>query len=147
MNKLIRSLMVIAVGASMTMLAACNNPFDKLPTLNIGSQVDLNTEYGIIAGYGAVVGAMKFYKNLPLCRTGTKPSLTNLCAKRSVIVTLQKDDRIANAAINNMNNFIKNNPSVSPSTYIAAARNAILAVQNVVNAASNEANANSAAGL
>lgn len=146
MNKLIRGIMMIAVGLSMTVLAACDNPLNKLPTLNIQSQVALNTEYGIIAGYGIAVQAMNTYKNLPLCLTGTKPSITNICAKRSIIVTLQKDDRIANAAINNMSAFIKNNPTISPSTYIAAARNAVLSIQNVINAASNEANANSASG-
>src|ERR1700748_3626040 len=101
---------MIAACAMALTVAACD--FPGLPTFDIGSQVNLNTEYGVIAGYGIVVNAENAYKALPLCLTGTKPRITNICARRSIIVSLQKTDRIANNALNQMSLFIKNNPSV-----------------------------------
>ncbi len=136
MRKSLRACFVaLAIGAS-SLLAAC----DALPTLDIASQVNLNTEPGIIAGYGIVVNAENAYKAFPLCKTGTAPSITNICAKRSVIVTLQGLDRRVNAALNAMNSFVKTNPNVSPSGYISAAKDALLAVQTVLNTQATQAN-------
>lgn len=122
----------IAIGiiaATAFSLAGC------LPTLNIASQVNLNTMEGVIAGYGIVLNAERTYKALPLCKTGTTPSVTNICAKRSVIVRLQGADREANAAINYASAFIKTNPTIDPTQYISAASQAVTALQAVLNSA------------
>jgi hypothetical protein len=111
-------------------LGACN-----LPTLNVASQVNLNTMQGVVAGYGIVLQAELTYKSLPLCRTGTTPSATNICAKRSLIVRLQSADRVANTAINTAASFISTNPTIDPSQYISAASNAVTALQTILNSA------------
>jgi hypothetical protein len=126
MRKLIAA---VVLSLAAVALAACD-----MPTLNVASQVNLNTEAGIIAGYGVVLNAERAYKSLPLCKTGTKPSVTNICAKRSVVVRLQNADRVANTAINQMTQFVKNNPNISPDGYLGAARSAILSIQTILNA-------------
>ena len=112
-------------------LGGCN-----LPTLNVGSQVNLNTLEGVVSGYGILLNAENTYKALPLCKTGTAPIITNVCAKRSIIVRLQSADRVANVSVNNAISFVRNNPSVNPSNYISAAQSAITALQSVLNTAS-----------
>lgn len=118
-----------SVAAAAFSLAGC------LPTLNIASQVNLNTMEGVVSGYGIILNAERTYKALPLCKTGTAPSVTNICAKRSIIVRLQGADREANAAINYANAFIKANPTIDATQYISAASQAVTALQAVLNTA------------
>lgn len=113
-------------------LAGCAG---TLPTLNIANSVSLNTLEGVVSGYGILVNQENLAKAQPLCKTGTAPSINNLCVKRSTIVRLQAADKIANATVNQAVLFVKNNPSVDPSQYISAASNAIISLQAVVNAA------------
>lgn len=124
--------MRITVVAALTIaLAGCN-----LPTLNVASTVNLNTLEGVVAGYGIVLQAELTYKALPLCKTGTTPSATNICAKRSTVVRLQSADRTANTAINTAVAFVQANPTVDPTQYISAASAAITALQTILNSAS-----------
>jgi hypothetical protein len=116
--------------ASMA-LGAC----DGLPTLNIQSQVNLNTIEGVAAGYGILLNAENSLKAVPLCKTGTSPSATNICVKRSLIVRLQSADRVAYQAVLQAETFVKNNPSVSPGNYVSAAQAALLAAQAIINSA------------
>lgn len=128
-----RYLKLAAVGLSLMfmgpLLAGCN----ELPTLDIQSKVTLNTEAGILAGYGLLLNAEQSYKDLPLCKTGTTPSVINICAKRSVIVRLQASDKIANTTLNKLVSFTKTYPNINPSQYISAARSAILSAQDILN--------------
>lgn len=117
---------------ALLILPACAK---SLPTLNLSNQVNLNTVEGIVSGYGVLVSAEDALKQTPLCLTGTEPSFTNICVKRSVIVRLQNEDRIANVAVNGMVAFVKTHPNVDPTQYIATARDAILTVQDVYNTA------------
>jgi hypothetical protein len=122
----------IAVLAALS-LGACS-------TLNIGGQVTLNTIEGIESSYGLLLNAENTYKALPLCLTGTVPSLTNICAKRSIIVRLQAADKIANQAVNSLEAFVKANPTVAPTQYISTAQAALSALQTVLNTASATGN-------
>lgn len=112
-------------------LAACSS----LPTLNLSNQVNLNTLEGVVSGYGIVINAENGLKAQPLCLTGTSPSITNICVKRSLIVRLQNADKVANTAVNQAVAFVKNNPTVSPTQYISAAQAALLASQTIINSA------------
>jgi hypothetical protein len=116
--------------APILFLAGCN-----VPTLNIASQVNLNTVEGIVSGYGILVNAEIALKSLPLCKTNTNPSASNICVKRSIIVRLQSANRLANVAVNQLVAFVKNNPTVAPSQYISTAQNALAAAEAIVNAA------------
>lgn len=122
---------LIAVAALALGLGACSS----LPTLNIANSVNLNTLEGVVSGYGILLNQELLLKQQPLCKTGTAPSITNLCVKRSTIVRLQSADKIANVTINQAVLFAKNNPTVDPTQYISAASSALGSLQTVVNAA------------
>lgn len=111
-------------------LGACT-----VPTLNLASQVNLNTLEGVVSAYGIVVNTELQLKQVPLCKTGVNPTVNNICIKRSVIVKLQAADKIANTAVNQAVAFVKANPSVDPTQYIAAAQSALLSAQTIINSA------------
>lgn len=103
-----------------------------LPSLNLNTAITLNTIYGIENAYGIAVNAANAYKALPLCKTGTVPGATNICAKRSVIVNLQSVMRRARLAVNNAVTFAKAYPAVDITNVIAAARTALIDVQQIL---------------
>jgi hypothetical protein len=110
------------------MLGGCT-----LPTINLQSQVDLNTLEGVVSGYGILAEQLKVLKGLPLCKTGAAPSATNICVKRSIIVALQNGMTIAQKSVDSAVAFVATNPTVSPTSYISAASAALLAVQTIYN--------------
>jgi hypothetical protein len=112
-----------------------------LPTINVQNAVNLNTTQGVVAAYGILDNQLNVLKAQPLCKTGTKPSVTNICVPRSLIVRLQSGMALAKAAVNNAVAFEQANPTIAPTQYIAAASSALLAVQNVYNGAATTANA------
>jgi len=118
--------------ASLPALGACTF---TMPTFTLGNQVNLNTIEGVIAGYGVMLNAELTYRALPLCKTGAEPSITNICAKRSVIEKLQAADKVANAAVNAAVTFVKANPTVDPSSYLSAARDALTGLRTVLDSA------------
>lgn len=126
-----KRIILALVALSALSLAACNG----LPTINLANQVNLNTTQGLVAGYGILVNQENLLKAQPLCLTGTKPSITNLCVPRSVIVRLQSGTAIAQKAVNNAVAFEKAHPTIDPTQYISAASDALLAVQNTYNTA------------
>jgi hypothetical protein len=119
---------ILAVTLALS-LAGCG-----LPTINIQNQVNLNTTEGVVAGYGILANQLILLKAQPLCRTGTKPSLMNICVPRSIIVRLQNGMVIAQRAMNSAVAFEAANPTIDPAGYISAASSALLSVQNVYNA-------------
>jgi len=129
-----RMIYAAAVLMAGLILAGCQT---TLPTLNISNAVALNTVYGIENAYGIAVNAANAYKALPLCRTGTRPSATNICAKRSVIVNLQAAMRRARIAVNNLVAFQRAYPTLDISNFVAAAQTALADVQAVLASGAN----------
>jgi hypothetical protein len=119
----------IAIAALALSLAGC------LPTINVANSVNLNTIEGVVSGYGILLEQEKLLKTQPLCKTGTAPSINNICVKRSMIVRLQSADKIANATINQAVLFVQKNPTVDPTQYISAASSALTGLETIVNAA------------
>jgi hypothetical protein len=115
---------LVAIG-----LAGCATPSVKLNTA-----VGLNTMLGVESAYGIALSGERAYKALPLCLTGTRATVTNPCAQRSVIVRLQAADRQAISAIRNANTFIKTYPTVDASNVIAAASSAVGTLQSILSA-------------
>jgi hypothetical protein len=111
-------------------LAGCQTA--SLPSLNLNTAVALNTIYGIENAYGVAVNAANAYKALPLCRTGSVPGATNICAKRSVIERLQAAMRKARLAVNNLVALQRAYPSVDITNALAAAQSALIGVQQVL---------------
>jgi hypothetical protein len=85
----------------------------------------------VYSAYGSTLAVANAYRSLPLCRTGSVFSASNLCAKRSVIVQLQKADRQARIAMNTAQIFINNNPTLSASSLIGIAQAAVSAFQQI----------------
>jgi len=96
-----------------------------LPSINLSNTVTLNTMASIEASYGIALSGERAYKSLPLCKTGTTATVTNPCAKRSIIITLQAADRKAIAAIDRANTFIKTYPTVDATNVLSAASTAV----------------------
>jgi hypothetical protein len=122
---------ILAIAILGLSLAGCSS----LPTLHLAGSVNLNTLEGVVSAYGILLNQEILVKAQPLCKTGTTPSITNLCVKRSTIVRLQNADKTANATINQAALFVKNNPTVDPSQYISAASQAVTSLQAIINAA------------
>jgi len=129
-----RNLQVVAALGLSLMLANCTT---VLPSVNISNAVALNTVYGIANAYGIAVNAANAYKALPLCKTGTRPSATNICAKRSVIVNLQGAMSRARLAVNNAVAFQKTYPTLDVTNVVAAAQAALSDVQAVLASGAN----------
>jgi uncharacterized lipoprotein YajG len=129
-----RKLIVVAAMLYGLALAGCQT---ALPSLNISNAVALNTVYGIENAYGIAVNAANAYKALPLCKTGTRPSATNICARRSVIVNLQGAMSRARLAVNNAVAFQKTYPTLDVTNVVAAAQTALSDVQAVLASGAN----------
>ena len=80
---------LVAAAAVICGLALAGCQTTSLPSLNLNTAVALNTIYGIENAYGVAVNAANAYKALPLCKTGTVPGATTICAKRSMVERLQ----------------------------------------------------------
>lgn len=129
-----RNLQVVAALALSLPLANCTT---ILPSVSISNAVALNTVYGVANAYGIAVNAANAYKALPLCATGTRPSATNICAKRSVIVNLQSAMSRARLAVNNAVAFQKAYPTLDVTNVVAAAQAALSDVQAVLASGAN----------
>lgn len=127
---------LIVVAALALSLGACSS----LPTLNIASTVNLNTLEGIVSGYGILANQEVLLMQQKLCKTGTVPSVTNICVKRSQKVAIQTFDRAANSAVNTAVAFVKANPTVDPTSYISAASQALTALQGIISTTSPQGN-------
>ena len=122
----------VATIAVVSGLALADCQTVALPSLNSNTAVSLNTVYGIENAFGVAVNAANAYKALPLCRTGTEPGVANICAKRSVIERLQSAMRKARLAVNNLVALQKAYPSVDITNALAAARSALIVVQQIL---------------
>lgn len=129
-----RNLRVVAALALSLALANCTT---VLPSVNISNAVALNTVYGVANAYGIAVNAANAYRALPLCATGTRPSATNICARRSVIVNLQSAMSRARLAVNNAVAFQKAYPTLDVTNVVAAAQAALSDVQAVLASGAN----------
>ncbi|WP_438277758.1 hypothetical protein [Nitrobacter sp.] len=125
-----RKLVVATALVSGLALAGCQTV--SLPSLNLNTAVARNTVYGIENAYGVAVNAANAYKALPLCRTGTLPGATNICARRSVIERLQAAMLKAHLAVNNLVALQKTYPSVDITNALSAAQSALVAVQQIL---------------
>ena len=121
---------LIAIVAVASFLGGCS--IAALPSLDVNTSVSRNTLYGVEGSYGIALSGERAYKALPLCKTGTTTSFTNLCAKRSTIVRLQSADRVAISAIKNANAYIKTYPTLDATNVLSAAQSAVSSLQQVV---------------
>ncbi len=115
MKLFLSCLLALALGACATI----QNPINTTQLAQVES------------GYGIALSAAVAYLNLPLCRTGTSASLSNICAQRSVIVKLQAAAAKTQGAIVAARNFIKNNPTINVASAVGIAQAALNDFQTV----------------
>ena len=102
---------------------------------SMSNPINTTTLYDLEAGYYTAQQIALAYKALPLCQTGTQPSVSNICAKRSVIVVIQANARKAQAALAALRDFVKNNPTLNAASLISATQLAIAGFESAVNTA------------
>jgi uncharacterized protein HemX len=90
----------------------------------------MNTVYGVENAYGVATTAANAAKSLQLCLTGTVPSATNICVKRSFIAGLQPKVSKARQAVNNMVAFQKAYPTLDVTNVMSAAQTAVSNLQS-----------------
>jgi ABC-type uncharacterized transport system substrate-binding protein len=113
---------LLAVAALALALGGC---------ATIRNPVDVPQLAAIESAYGIALSLAVAYRDLPLCRTGTSPGLQNVCAKRSVVVRLQRADRDAQIALAAARSFVRANPTLSAASVLAVAQNAVSALQAI----------------
>ena len=109
-------------------LAGCANIGGKqvfLPTLSVANPVSVSTladaKATYVAAQSLAVIYVDRYRAGNRCTTSRIESLTNLCSRRSIVLKIQKADRVAVAAIEQASDFIQNHPTLDASSLISAA--------------------------
>lgn len=81
--------------------------------------------YDIENAYGVALSQAVAYRGRPLCKVGHLESVTNICARRSIIVRLQKADGKAQIALANAKAFVRDNPTLDATSVLAIAQAAV----------------------
>lgn len=119
MRKFLILTVVALVAAGCSLLTPKPNPIGK------------NELATIEASYGVALSAAVAYRNLRLCKKDEATTVSNVCAKRDVILALQSADRKVMASLQETRAFIKNYPTLDASAYLAAARSALIVFQTI----------------
>lgn len=98
---------------------------------SINNPITLNEIGGMESAYGIALSAAVAYRSLPLCKTATVATVTNVCAQRSIIVKLQTANKSVIVAIHAARDFVANNPTLDPATVIGTAQRAIAGLQAI----------------
>jgi len=75
--------------------------------------------------YASLALAVANYRELPLCKKSNPFQLSNICAKRSILVKLQEYDIKAYDALMTAENYIQSNQTLNLASVISAARLAV----------------------
>lgn len=94
-------------------------------TAPVQNPINTNELYYAESAYAIAVRTALSYRQLRMCRSSETASITNVCARRSVIVQLQAADLKARGALNAAKNFVKNNPTLDAFSAISAAKQAV----------------------
>lgn len=85
----------------------------------------------IESAYGVALVVAVNYRRLGLCPRGQTESVTNVCARRGVVLALQDADRKVRPARTAARNFVRDNPTISGASALDAFRAAVTDFQNV----------------
>jgi hypothetical protein len=126
-------LAIILLGLSM---AGCSTPggqgFTRLITAGIANPLTPTALSDVKSAYGIALAAAVAYRERPRCTKTHLESVTNLCARRSIVVKLQQADIKARAALDKADMFIADNPTLNAGSVIQAASLAVSAFQGVL---------------
>lgn len=118
---------LMATFAAAALLAGCTTVGKIASTKDIS----LRTVYTVRAGYDAAfLAPAANYRRLGLCPkidgVEQKPTLAAPCAQRAVVVKLQAADRVAEAALDNLETYVRAHPGeIGASGLYDAAQKAI----------------------
>ena len=115
MKRIIPFLLIFALAGCATV----QNP------ISVSSLATIESAYGV-----ALAGAVA-YRNRPRCTKTALESISNLCARRSIVLKLQAADRQAQIALGKATIFIKNNPTLDASALLAAAQASVDALNQI----------------
>lgn len=93
---------------------------------SIQNPISVDDFYYVKTAYAALALPVANYRELPLCKKSKPFSITNICAKRSVIVKLQELDARAYEALTVAEEYIASNQTVNLASVISAAKIAVL---------------------
>lgn len=111
-------------------LGGCaSNPFTDRINLFASVQNPISTDDFYLAktAYASLALPVANYRELPLCKKSKPFSITNICAKRSVVVRLQEFDANAYEALTTAESYIASNQTLKLSSLIDAAKVAVAA--------------------
>ena len=113
------------------LLAGCaHNPDGSLIT-SIPNPVT-NTQLATLeSAYGVALAGAVAYRNRPRCTKTALESVSNICARRSVVVRMQQADKTAQVAIGRARGFVIANPTLDASSLIQAAQDAIAVFSSI----------------
>lgn len=121
--------LVLLTLVAMFLASCATPPQQQLATLinpsGIKQLAVIESTYGV-----ALAGALA-YRNRPRCTKSRLESLTNLCARRSIVVKLIEADRVAQITIDNARLFIASNPTLDATSLLYAATRAVSVFSNI----------------
>lgn len=126
-----RKILMVGVVAVMAVgLGGCPREGGSLlPSVNIGTQVTVNTMRDVVGAYGIALAAANSYRSA--CLAGLAGTYATC---RDNVRAMQPYNRQATVAITAANTFIKRYPTLDASNAIGAARDAVASFQSVVKA-------------
>lgn len=101
-------------------------------TAPIQNPVGWNELYAVEGAYVIAARTALEYRRLRMCRRSETASITNLCARRSVLVTIQNYNLRARQALDAAYDFTRNNPTLNAFSAIAAAQQAVADFQTAL---------------
>lgn len=104
-------------------------------TATINNPVGRNELAAIESAYAIALTSALAVRRFQMCKRGQEPSVQNFCVKRSVLVAIQAYDRVAYAAIMTARRFVRDNPTLSAISVLAAARQAVADFHNAASSA------------
>jgi len=79
----------------------------------------------IESSYGVVLSGAVAYRNRPRCTKTALESVSNICARRSIVVRMQQADAAAQVALGRARAFVRDNPTLDASSLLQAAQDAV----------------------
>lgn len=113
-------------------LAGCagGNFTSFLPNASIQNPISIDDFQKAKIAYASLGILVANYRELPLCKKSTPFSISNFCAKRSVIVKLQEYDAIAYDTLEKAEAYISSNQTLNLASVISAAKIAVQTYQD-----------------
>jgi len=96
-----------------------------LVTVGVANPITTQQIYNLEAAYGVALAGAVAYRERPRCTKTALESISNFCARRSIVVKLQAADRKAQFALNRLKIFVADNPTLDASDLFNIATEAV----------------------